>query len=297
MNVPSYRLCCLAWTSLILIGLGRVHAEEPAAAAPTKSFVYKNTPQAKLEMVVHYPPGWKADDKRPAIVFFFGGGWNGGTTAQFESQAEHLAKRGMVAARADYRVKSRHGVTPKECVEDAKSAVRWLRQHAAKLGVDPDRIVSAGGSAGGHIAACTSLTQGLDFAEEDLSVSSKPNALLLYNPVLRFEGMPQLMKRIDNDAVLGKAISPGLHLSKDTPATLLMFGDADPLLAQAEEFMKRAKELGLHAELYTAEGQNHAFFNRQPWLGKTTERADQFLVSIGYLPPQPSGEKSGESSK
>ncbi len=285
MNVPSYRLPRLALAGLILVASGQTQADEPAAAAATKTFVYKQTPQAELEMVVHYPPGWKARDKRPTIVFFFGGGWTGGRISQFESQAEHLASRGMVAARADYRVKTRHGVTPKECVEDAKSAVRWLRQHAAELGVDPDRIVSAGGSAGGHIAACTSLTQGLDCAEENLSVSSKPNALLLYNPVLRFDGMPKLMQRLDNDAVLGKAISPTLHLSKDTPPALLMFGDVDPLLAQAEEFMQRAKELGLRAELYTAEGQDHAFFNRPPWLGKTTERADQFLVSLGYLPP------------
>lgn len=285
MNVLSFRWSCVAVASLMLVAPGKMQADEPGAAATTKTFVYKQTPQAKLEMVVHYPPDWKASDKRPAIVFFFGGGWTGGRISQFETQAEHLAGRGMVAARADYRVKSRHGVTPKECVEDAKSAVRWLRQQAAELGVDPDRIVSAGGSAGGHIAACTSLTQGLDGAEEDLSVSSKPNALLLYNPVLRFDGMPKLMQRLDNDAALGKAISPTLHLAKDTPPTLLMFGDADSLLAQAEEFMKRAKELGLHAELYTAEGQDHAFFNRPPWLGKTTERADQFLVSIGYLPP------------
>ena len=97
----------------------------------TKSFVYKKTKQADLELVVHYPPGWKETDKRPAIVFFFGGGWTGGKIEQFEPQASHLASRGMVAVRADYRVKSRHGVTPKECVEDAKTAIRWVRTKAA----------------------------------------------------------------------------------------------------------------------------------------------------------------------
>src|SRR5262245_66652217 len=100
----------------------------------TKTFVFKETPQAKLEVVVHLPPGWKAEDKRPAIVFFFGGGWANGNPEQFLTQAEYLASRGMVAARADYRVKNRQGVTPDQCVEDAKSAVRWLRQHAPKLG-------------------------------------------------------------------------------------------------------------------------------------------------------------------
>jgi len=234
-------------------------------------------------MVVHFPPGWKEADTRPAIVFFFGGAWTGGRIQQFEPQAAHLASRSMVAARADYRVKSRHGVTPKECVEDAKSAVRWMRQNAAKLGIDPDRTVAAGGSAGGHIAACTALTPGLDAENEDTKVSSKPNALVLFNPVLRFDGIPQLMERIGNDEALGKAISPTLHLKKDGPPTLTFFGTADRLAAMGDEFVKKSKELGHRAELFTAEGQPHGFFNRPPWLEKRTGRMDEFLVSLGYL--------------
>jgi acetyl esterase/lipase len=234
-------------------------------------------------MVVHFPPNWKESDKRPAIVFFFGGGWTGGRLAQFEPQAIHLAGRGMVAARADYRVKSRHGVTPKECVEDAKSAVRWLRQNAAKLGVDPDRIVAAGGSAGGHIAACTALTPGIEAEGEDINISSKPNALVLFNPVLRFQGVAQLMERIGNDEALGRAISPTMHLTKQSPPTLIFFGTADRLMAMGEEFVQKSKELGHRAEMFLAEGQPHGFFNRPPWLEKTTARMDEFLVSIGYL--------------
>lgn len=264
-----------------------VQAADSPSASPTKSFVYKKTKQADLEIVVHYPPGWKQTDKRPAIVFFFGGGWTGGTIGQFEPQAIYLAKRGMVAARADYRVKSRHGVTPKECVEDAKSAVRWIRQNAAKLGVDPDRIVAAGGSAGGHIAACTAFTPGLEAVGEDAKISSKPNALVLFNPVLRFSGIPQLMQRIGNDEALGKAISPTLHLKKNGPPTLIFFGTADRLSAMGDEFVKKSKELGHRAELFTAEGQRHGFFNRPPWLEKTTQRMDEFLVSIGYLAANP----------
>jgi acetyl esterase len=260
-------------------------ADEPNAL-PTKTFTYKKTKQADLEIIVHYPPGWKEGDKRPGIVFFFGGGWTGGTTKQFEPQATHLAGRGMVAARADYRVKSRHGVTPKECVEDAKSAVRWMRQNAAKLGVDPDRIVAAGGSAGGHIAACTAFTPGLEAEGEDFSISSKPNALVLFNPVLRMD-VPPLLGFVGHDEALGKAISPTLYLTKDSPPTILFFGTADKLAAMGDEFMKKSKELGHRAELFTAEGQGHGFFNRPPWLEKTTQRMNEFLVSIGYLQTQP----------
>ena len=188
-------------------------ADEPKPAPPIKTFTYKKADKAALEMVVHYPPGWKAADKRPAIVFFFGGGWTNGKISQFEPQAAYLAGRGMVAARADYRVKSRQGVTPDRCAEDAVSAVRWLRQNAAKLGIDPEKVVAAGGSAGGHIAACTAFGDWPAGDGEDAKTSPRPNALVLYNPVLSFEGVPSLMERVNNNAELGKKLSP---TSKDS---------------------------------------------------------------------------------
>jgi len=269
-----------------------IAASSYATAGPqtTKSFIYKKTKQGDLEIVVHDPAGWKETDKRPAIVFFFGGGWTSGRITQFEPQATHLASRGMVAARADYRVRARHGVTPKECVEDAKSAVRWMRQNAAKLGIDPERIVASGGSAGGHIAACTALAPGFETATEELNVSSCPNALVLFNPVLRLDILP-LLRFVQSDGTLAKAISPTLHLKKDSPPTLILFGSADRMAPMGDEFLKKSKQLGHHAELYIADGQPHGFFNRPPWLEKTTQRMDEFLVSIGYL-PKPSSSDS-----
>jgi acetyl esterase len=249
----------------------------------TKTFTYTKTKQADLEMVVHFPESWKETDKRPGIVFFFGGGWENGTIKAFEPQAQYFASRGMVTARADYRVKSRHGVTPKECVDDARAAMRWFRQNAGKLGVDSDKIVASGGSAGGHIAACTTLMP--NSREDGTRVSCKANALLLFNPVLRFG--PQMLKRVDNDEAVGKAISPVLYLAKDSPPTLLFFGTDDFLFKQGEEFIQRSKEFGHRCEMFTAEKQPHGFFNKSPWREKTLQRADEFLVSLGYLQGKP----------
>jgi hypothetical protein len=69
-------------------------------------------------------------------VFFFGGGWVGGSPKQMYQQAKVMAEQGMVAFSADYRVASRNKTTPFECVKDGKSAIRWLREHAAELGID-----------------------------------------------------------------------------------------------------------------------------------------------------------------
>jgi acetyl esterase/lipase len=259
--------------------------DEPASAA-TKTFTYKKTNQGQLDLIVHFPRRESLKDRRPAIVFFFGGGWTSGTVNQFEPQAEYLASRGMVAVRADYRVKSRHGVKPDACVEDAKSAIRWMRQHAGELGVDPERIVAAGGSAGGHIAACTALAEGLEAAGEDAGVSSRPNALVLFNPVLDMTA-PQLLARLEGDEKLARQISPTLHLTRSSPPALLLYGTADRLMAQGEAFVKRSKEIGHRAELYTADGQGHGFFNCSPWRERTTVRMDEFLGSLGYLEGKP----------
>jgi acetyl esterase/lipase len=263
---------------------------QPAAKTTTKTFPYKTTPQATLEAVVHFPPGWKATDRRPAIVFFFGGGWTNGRITQFASQAERLAALGMVAVRADYRVKSRHSVTPDRCVEDAKSAIRWVRKHAAELGVDPDRIVASGGSAGGHIAACTFFTEGLDAPGEDHAVSARPSVLVLFNPVLSFEGVPTLLERVGNDEAVARQISPTRHLAKNAPPTILFYGDKDRLMAQGKNYMKRAGELGVRCELFTAEDKGHGFSNREPWLERTSTRMVEFLQSLGYVPAPSAGD-------
>ena len=152
--------------------------------APVKLLPYKKTDKGELSLHVFNPLNHKATDKRPCIVFFFGGGWTGGTPRQFYQQAKHFAARGMVAVSAEYRVKNVHGTTPFECVEDGKSAIRYVRQHADELGIDPNRIVASGGSAGGHVAACTGVIAGLEEEGEDVNVSSVPNAMILFNPCL-----------------------------------------------------------------------------------------------------------------
>ncbi|MBX6312255.1 MAG: DUF1080 domain-containing protein [Isosphaeraceae bacterium] len=160
-----------------------------------------------------------------------------------------------------------------------------MRAHATQLGADPDRIVAAGGSAGAHIAACTALTEGLEAEGEDQAISSKPNALVLFNPVLSFVGVPPLLERIGGDEALGKRLSPTLHVAKTTPPTLLLFGTADRLYRQGEEFLSRSQAVGFRAEMFTAEGQPHGFFNRPPWQQRTLKRMDEFLTSLGYLEP------------
>ena len=92
----------------------------------TKMVVYKSVGGRELKLHVFEPAGLKATDKRPAILFFFGGGWQGGTPRQFYWQSDYLAKRGMWAASAEYRVKPKVDHVA-DCILDAKDAVRFVR--------------------------------------------------------------------------------------------------------------------------------------------------------------------------
>lgn len=225
-------------------------------------------------------------DKRPAVVFFFGGGWNGGTVTQFEQHAKYLAARGMVTFVADYRVKSRQKTAPDACVADGKSAVRWIRKNATRLGIDPDRLAAGGGSAGGHVAATTGICDGLDApTESDSPVSSKANALLLFNPV--YDNSPDGYGH-SRVKTWFPAISPAHNITKDDPPTIVFLGSNDSLVpvATAEKFDADLKAVGVKSEVYIYDGQPHGFFNesksRESFLD-TVLKTDAFLVSLGWI--------------
>ncbi len=257
--------------------------------------VYKTVGDVKLNAYIYAPEGHQPSDSRPAIVFFFGGGWRSGTPGQFEQHCRYLASRGMVAITADYRVSSRHDVKAVNCVADAKSAIRWARANADRLGIDPNRIVSSGGSAGGHTAACTGVVPGFDEEGEDTSVSSVPNAMVLFNPAVVLASVPGRESRRDpaemkeRMGVDPEKLSPFHQLSAGAPPTLVIHGIADTTVPYwtAEAFAKRMKEVGTRCELAGYEGQAHGFFNfgraGNENFRKTVRRADQFLVSLGYL--------------
>ncbi|MEY3173288.1 MAG: hypothetical protein RLZZ436_1202 [Planctomycetota bacterium] len=245
-----------------------------------------------------------AGSLRPAIVFFFGGGWTSGTPEQFLPQARHLASRGMIAAVADYRVASRHGVRATACVDDAKSAVHWLRQHAADLGIDPQKICAAGGSAGGHIACCTALVPGMfEATAEDTSVSCVPNALALFNPAVmlapiegvdspRSPNFETLATRLGTEPA---AISPIHQVRANLPPTIIFHGEQDPTvpISTVSAFASRMEAAGNRCELQRFANAPHGFFNLRPntpreqqqrqWHLRTLLQLDQFLVSLGWL--------------
>ena len=258
---------------------------------PDKQLVYKTIDGIELKLDVFEPAGHLSTDQSPAIIFFFGGGWNSGDPKQFYQQARFLADRGMIAFSAEYRVKSRNKTSPFEAVKDAKSAVRWVRQHAKELGVNPDKIVASGGSAGGHIACCTGVIEGFEEAGEDLSISSAPNAMILFNPVLDTTEKGYGLNQVG--AARMTEISPCQHVQAGIVPTLLMHGTADHTVPfeNAERFARLMKEAGNDCVFVPFEGMDHGFFNGSFFrptsdntnFDQTMKQTAGFLESHHYL--------------
>ena len=259
-------------------------APSPAKAAGVgEARVYKKVGDRELKLYIVKPTDWKATDQRPAMVFFHGGGWVGGGPVQFDDQASYLATRGMVCVQVEYRLIRDIPGPPEVCVRDAKSAMRWVRAHASELGIDPKRIGAGGGSAGGHLAAFVGMVDGQDDPQDDLAVSPKANALLLFNPV--FDNGPDGGWGQNRVGDRVKEFSPAHNISADDPPAIVFLGRNDKLIpvATVERFQSKMKSVGVRCDAIFYEQQSHGFFNREPFKSKTLIEADKFLVSLGWL--------------
>lgn len=256
---------------------------------------YKTVDGIELN-IWRFEPSRSAHPLRPAILFFFGGGFRMGSPEQFAAQARHLAERGMIAMVADYRVASRHGTKGVDCLADAKAAFAWVRANAQRLMIDPQRIAAAGGSAGGYLAAATALVPGFI---EDSAHSQQPDALVLFNPAVVMasigerkmdpERLAQLSARMGTDDP--ESISPYHHIHADAPPMIIFHGRADTTIpfATVNAFTQKMNEVGNHCELVDYDGEEHGFFNIGRGDGThyadTLSRMDDFLVSLGWLDP------------
>jgi len=151
----------------------------------TLRFPYRTVGDVTIDMKVWWPPKYRPISKKaPAMVLIHGGGWGNGDMVVWGGLAPLLAKRGMIVVTPNYRVSQKHGTLPRECLVDIKSAMRFIRTHAKEWGIDATRIAAGGGSAGGHLAAATAFCPGFNAEGDDLSISTKPDALFLMSPVI-----------------------------------------------------------------------------------------------------------------
>jgi acetyl esterase len=253
-----------------------------------EQILYKQIDTTKLFMKVYYPENIDKTQQYPAIVFFFGGGWTKGDINQFAPHANYFSKRGLVCFLVDYRVTKRHQSTPFESLKDAKSAIRYIRQQATIFHIDTSKIVASGGSAGGQLAAAAALTKDYNESSDNLSISCKPNALVLFNPAIDNGPGGVGYERI-GDAY--KNFSPLHNIEKGAPPTIIFQGTNDNLIPveTVKYYQTDMRKVESRCELFLYEGEEHGFFNYNKLENykNTVAEADYFLQSLGYLKKEP----------
>ena len=273
--------------SMLFLVIFNCHGQR--AELQIDSLIYKTIDTVSLGMKVVYPPVLDTSVSYPGMVFFFGGGWSHGTINHFAMQADYFAHRGIICFLVDYRVESRHGTTAFEALSDAKSAIRFVRQHADKFYLDTNKVIASGGSAGGHLAAATAFIQKYSDPSDNMNISPTPNALVLFNPVIDNGPGGYGYERI-GDAY--KDFSPLHNIQKNAPPTIVFLGTADALIpVETMEYYKVVMEkVGSRCDLVLYKDQKHGFFNfsaSEEYYRKTVLAADEFLSSLGYIKGEP----------
>ncbi len=259
-------------------------AQLAAKQEPTRKVVYKEIADRELHLHIFEPKGLKPGDKRPCFLTIHGGGWRGGEPRRMYPFAAHFAELGMVGISMEYRLVTSKGTnTVFDCVKDGRSAMRYIRAHAKELGIDPKRIVVSGGSAGGHVAASTALFDGVDESTDDVKISSVPNAMVLYYPVIDTSAEGYGNKLI---GARWQELSPADQVKPGVPPTLILHGSGDKTtpFKGALKFQAAMLKAGNRCELTVNEGGPHGYLMFDGALfNDALIQTELFLKSLGWL--------------
>jgi acetyl esterase/lipase len=249
---------------------------------------YKQVDSTQLFMKIFHAKKQIATTQAPAMIFFFGGGWKKGSIDQFEPHAVYFSKRGITCFLVDYRVKDRHQTTPFESLKDAKSALRFVRANAEQFQIDPSKIIAAGASAGGQLAAACAMVDGSNESTDNLNISCQPNALVLFNPAID-NGPGGVGYQVIGESY--KDFSPLHNIKAGTPPTIIFLGTNDNLIPveTIKKYQTALEKVKTRCEVFLYEGQPHGFFNYKnfEYYQKTVKETDLFLQSLGYLAAEP----------
>jgi len=250
-----------------------------AGAAEYTAQTYNSVGGRDLQMHVVSPDGHSQMARAPAVVFFHGGGWRRGSPESGFPYAEALAEHGVVTLAAEYRFTE--NATLDEIITDAASAVRWTRERARRLGINPGRIIALGHSAGGHLAASTALLTAFEEADAYTRASPRPNALALLAPYAA------------TSDTAGEYLPPGAdiadyepreNIGRRVPPTLIIQGTADTVVPPGDSaaFHEALVAAGVDSTLHLLEDVGHGF-QEEGAKSAISERLVEFMRDLGYV--------------
>lgn len=263
-----------------------------------KNISYCSNGSRNLLLDVFYPES-KNKFKRTAIIIIHGGGWRTGNRTLHYPMAQRLADLGYVCFTPEYRL-STEALYP-AAVFDIKSVIRWVRKNAAEYNIDTEKIVVAGHSAGGELAAMMGATNNIASFESsgcNLSFGSNVNAVIDIDGLLAFihpeSGEGDDSKRTSaatnwfgysktENPELWKQGSPLTHAGPHTPPTLFVNSNVARMHAGREDYIKILNEYNIYTEIRSFDAP-HSFVLFEPWFTPMLETIDDFLKKVFTKP-------------
>jgi acetyl esterase len=260
--------------------------------------IYKTINGKDLTVDLFYTAETNQKTLNPAIAFFHGGGWAYGSPSEFYTTCIRYAKKGFITFSFQYRLsKTDDGTVPDpditliECVKDARSAVRWVRQNAASFHIDPDKIIAAGQSAGGQLALSTAMFDNINEETDNMNISPKPNALLLFSSNLNtMEAWADWLMGDRRKEIW--SVSPYHNLRPGLPPAIEFHGTEDCMVPIyiLNLFKEKTISMGNYFESIVFQGRGHylgegnekysTYFDEE-----ILEHTDEFLKKFNFMNP------------
>jgi len=267
-------------------------AVDPGNLRVEKDIVFGKGGTKDLTLDVYRPPTGVAS-KRTAIIHLFGGGFFVGNknAGYIINDAKALGARGYTSVSANYRLQQ-ESLWPAQ-IHDTKAAIRWTRANAEKLGVEPNRIVIAGYSAGGMLSLMAAGTNGRKEFEGDggnAGVSSDVNACIGVYPLASAQiagGLFGGQDKATPEAIA--AASPTSYITKDFAPTIFIHGTKDGTVnvQSSIDFFTKLHALGVRTTLTLIDGADHAFDNAAPDAVELMAQSIDLFLDRLMIDPKP----------
>ena len=259
-----------------------------------KKIIYKKVGNRELNTDMFFTGSSLKNNDNTAIAFFHGGGWVFGNPSEFYEACRRYARKGYVTFSFQYRLSRNDDgtypnpeITPVESTKDARSAIRWLKENAGLLKINPEKIVVGGQSAGGQLALATALLDSVNEISDNLKITPAPAALLLYSGnVNTMEAWIDMLLGDRREEIW--SISAYHNLKKSMPPVIEFRGDEDDqvLPYTVEMFKAKMAKLGNHYEEYVYPGRKHYLGVENQKYGRyfdeeILEKTDVFLKKYG----------------
>lgn len=243
--------------------------------------VYRTVEGITLNAHIFYPENYNNNQAKPAHLFFNGGGWAIGLPEWSYGACKRSAEEGRVAFAFDYRLRNIHATDIKASVSDALRAIAWVRENAKELGIDPNKILAEGFSAGAHLALVSAMIKNPEDFGVTSKFSSKPDAIILGSCPYDIAGRD--VYNVDYDT---RTISP-LYLIEENLPPILAFHAEDDDMVEFSEFEKFRDAIQKTKNSFTSRsyaGAGHFYFRESSQEDSDERRRlrEEFLLKNGF---------------